>query len=311
MVESSTPRVTSHLLRNDDDWWRVRDFLIDTFPLTPTGQNWEHRRWDGLRFHCEHPVPIRRFRETVRIWESNERIVGVANPEGSGEIHLQIHPSFRHLESEMLAWGEEHLSNPNQRGNGREIATFAYDYDTVRRRNLEARGWRRTNTGWVARRLRLSAIAPVDAPKVDGYLLRSTNADDPDLAQRMADILNAGFGRTTHTAKEYATFMEKAPVFSHDLNLVAETPDGSFAAHVGCNFDEQNRTGFYEPVCTHPDHRRRGLGQALMIEGLHRLKARGATDVYVETGDDLAANALYDSVGFTEAYRGGAWRKAW
>lgn len=311
MGNQTLPKVTSRALRTEHDWWRVRAFIIDTYPMTPTGQNWEHRRWEGYRFHRERPVAIRRFRETVRIWESDGRIVGVANPEGTGDVHLQVHQGFRHLESEMLAWGEEHLSVSTDDAAGRTIHTFAYDYDTQRRRVLEARGWERLDTGLVARRLRLSAVQPPPTPRVGGYVLRPTSPDDSDLAQRMADVLNAGFERSFHTAKEYANFMEKAPVFSHDLNLVAETPDGTFAAHVGCNFDEQNLMGFYEPVCTHPDHRRRGLAQALMVEGLHRFKSLGATDVYVETGDDPAANALYDSVGFTEAYRGNTWRKTW
>jgi hypothetical protein len=46
-----------------------------------------------------------------------------------------------------------------------------------------------------------------------------------------------------------------------------------------------------------------------MTEALCRLEAIGATDVYVGTGDKEAANRLYESVGFTEAYRGHEWCK--
>ena len=45
-----------------------------------------------------------------------------------------------------------------------------------------------------------------------------------------------------------------------------------------------------------------------MVEGLHRLKALDATDVSVDTGDMIPANRLYDSIGFTEAYREQEWR---
>lgn len=312
MPESRTPRITARALRTEDDWWRVRDFIIATHPLTPTGQNWEHRRWDGHRFHGERPLPMRRFKETVRIWEAAGRIVGVVNPEGGGDVHLQVHPGYRSLEPEMLAWGEEHLAISAPDGSAEKtVVTFAYDYDTVRRRNLEARGWKRSDERSVARRLRLAAVEPPTVPSIDGYVLRSTSANEPELAQRMADILNAGFGRITHTAREYATFMENAPGFAHELNLVAEAPDGTFAAHVGCNFEHRNAVGIYEPVCTHPQHRQAGLARALMIEGLHRFRTLGATDVYVETGEDPAANALYDSVGFAEAYWGSSWRKTW
>ncbi|KAA3658119.1 MAG: N-acetyltransferase, partial [Chloroflexi bacterium] len=70
-----------------------------------------------------------------------------------------------------------------------------------------------------------------------------------------------------------------------------------------------NKMGIFEPVCTHPDHRQKGLGKALMQEGLLRLKAMGAVHVTVETGDMIPANKLYNSIGFTEKYKGFYWRK--
>jgi hypothetical protein len=46
-----------------------------------------------------------------------------------------------------------------------------------------------------------------------------------------------------------------------------------------------------------------------MFEGLHRLKAPGASDVFVGTGDMIPANALYEAAGFTEACTGYNWVK--
>lgn len=46
-----------------------------------------------------------------------------------------------------------------------------------------------------------------------------------------------------------------------------------------------------------------------MQDGLLRLRAMGAIDVTVDTGDMIPANHLYDSLDFTEAYKGYAWRK--
>lgn len=126
---------------------------------------------------------------------------------------------------------------------------------------------------------------------------------------RVAALLNAAFGRSVHTAAEYRVFATRSPSFRHDLNLVAEAPDGSFAAHAGLTLDEANRHGIIEPVCTHPDHRRHGLAQALMLDGLRRLRDLGAATCDVETGDMVPANALYRSLGFTEEYRGHRWRR--
>ena len=127
----------------------------------------------------------------------------------------------------------------------------------------------------------------------------------------MASLLNAAFGPTMHTTREYRTFVERSPSFVHHLNLVAVAPDGSFAAHAGVTYDEHNRHGIFEPVCTNPDHRRFGLARKLMLEGLRRLAARGAQSASVDTGDQVASNALYASCGFTEAHHFHAWRRDW
>jgi ribosomal protein S18 acetylase RimI-like enzyme len=86
--------------------------------------------------------------------------------------------------------------------------------------------------------------------------------------------------------------------------------DAHLQVQVGIPYDEFNRLGIFEPVCTHPDHRRRSLAGSLMREGLLRLRSMGALEATVDTGDMEPANALYDSLGFTEAQRGYTWRKS-
>lgn len=306
-----TPSTTSRALRTDDDWWRVRDFILDTYRITPVGFLWENRRWEGWRYHREQPVPVHRLHTVIRIWESSGRIVGAAHPEDRGEVHLQIHPDFRHLEPDMFAWAENRLSLPGEDGKGQTIATFVFDYDSPRQRVLIDRGWDRLESGGMARHLRLGDQYLHPTPRIDDYVLRSTNASDLKLAQRIADVINAGFDTDIHSATELHTFMTKSPTFSHDLNLIAEKSDGSFAAYVGGTHDERNRRGIIEPVCTDPRHRRRGLARALILEMLQRFRDIGVTDVFVDTGDDEAANEFYESAGFTEAYHGNFWRKTW
>jgi mycothiol synthase len=69
------------------------------------------------------------------------------------------------------------------------------------------------------------------------------------------------------------------------------------------------RIGMFEPVGTHPAHRRRGLGKAVMVEGLWRLQALGAIVAYVGVGTGVAANRLYESVGFTDYDVECCWQK--
>ncbi|MFN8376493.1 MAG: GNAT family N-acetyltransferase [Anaerolineae bacterium] len=307
----SLQTVTSRAFAGDADFWKIRDLLIQTYPLTPTGFNWEIRRWDGSRFHNENAAIPPEWNEQIHLWETPDGcLVGAVHTEGRmGEAFLQLHPDYRHVEEDMIAWAEEHLPRVNDQQQ-RQLDFAVFDYDSPRRTLLRKRGYEMLPYTFVTRRMRFG-LRPLPEPVLaEGYLLRCTDASAAD-CQRLADVLNAGFNRTIHTMRESQNFALQSPSFSANLNLVAQAPDGSFGALVGLTYNKLNHYGVVEPVCTHPDHRRKGLARTLIFEGLHRVKALGATDAYVDTGDMVPANALYDDVGFTEAYRGNIWRKLW
>jgi predicted N-acetyltransferase YhbS len=68
---------------------------------------------------------------------------------------------------------------------------------------------------------------------------------------------------------------------------------GDFVSYAGLWMDPVNRIANLEPVATDPDHRRRGLASAAIVEGLRRVRTEGATTVWV--GSD---HPLYTSLGF-------------
>ncbi len=302
--------ITSGPLQGDADWWRLRALLVETVPLTPPCFNWDVRRLDGKRFYDPAPDQNLRWQTQVQLWETADgQLAGAVNHESRGDAHLQIHPDFRFLEEEMIAWAEEELATPTADGAHREIEMVVYEYDVHRQRLLAQRSWEKTPYWGVTRHMRLRAWPLVPPTMAEGYSLRTSTPDDLADCQQIAALLNAAFNRTFHNAEEYQTFTRLAPCFRRELDLVAVAPDGEFAAYVGIPYDEANRRGIFEPVCTHPSHRRKGLAQALMHEGLLRLRAFGAVDAIVDTGDMEAANALYTAIGFTEAYQGYSWRK--
>jgi predicted N-acetyltransferase YhbS len=173
---------------------------------------------------------------------------------------------------------------------------------------MRALGYERTATYEVQRRMSLGRTAISEPSPIPGYILRDIDPDDRDDCRRVADLLNAAFDRDFHTAEEVMVFFSHAPCFRRGLDVVAEAPEGSFAAYVGVAYVEENQYGVFEPVCTHPDHVRKGLARSLMLRGLNRLRAHDATSVFVGAGDQEAANRLYDSIGFTEAYRKYMWQ---
>lgn len=337
-----THPITIRPLAGDADYWKMRELLVTSAAGTPVGLNWDVRRLDGKRFYDADETANPLLARPVSLWEAAGELVGFILPESACDAHLQVHPDYRYLEDEMIAWAEAHLVAPATGAGGRELEIYVYEWDAQRQRLLQARGFVKTEVWGMLRHLRLGR-QPLPAPQVaPGYTLRATypvgppprQAEDsrlpppprgedagvpnlfggfsgptPDDCQRIADLLNAAFGRTFHNAAEYRNFTRHAPCFRRELDLVVEAPDGTLAAYVGIPYDPVNRCGIFEPVCTHPDHRRRGLAAALMQEGLRRLRAIGAVEATVDTGDRIPANRFYDSLGFTEAYRGCTWRK--
>ena len=83
-------------------------------------------------------------------------------------------------------------------------------------------------------------------------------------------------------------------------------PDGSVASYTLAWLDEVNRVGELEPVGTHEAHRRKGLGRAVNLFALQRLRDEGATEALVACrGDDAhpIPRKLYAAVGFREVER--------
>ncbi|HSJ72399.1 MAG TPA: GNAT family N-acetyltransferase [Acidimicrobiia bacterium] len=303
--------VQSRPLHGLADVMAVQRFLADIYARTGTSRAWEVRRWEG-RFWHDDPVTLEAQlaepMQDIRIWETPDGdIVGVAHPEDGGDVHLQVDPDHADIESEMLEWAE-----PNLRmqigGGATRLTTFVVSGDFHRIQLLEARGY--TREAWESvQRWRSLDTPPPELPDAEGYAIRSARAGDPDDAQRLADLINAAFGHSFDAS--VLLHFERAPSFVPDLVMIAEAPDGTFAAHAGIVIDRRNALAIVEPVCTHPDHRRRGLASACMAEGLRRAWALGATRATVSTGSDNPSNLVYGRLGFTEIERIEAWSRTW
>jgi GNAT superfamily N-acetyltransferase len=76
---------------------------------------------------------------------------------------------------------------------------------------------------------------------------------------------------------EWYKNVQRIPLYRRDLDIVAVASGGELAAFCTVWFDDVTRTAVFEPVGTHPDHQKRGLGKAVMSEGLRRAQRLGAT----------------------------------
>ncbi len=303
-----TAQIISRPATSEADYWAVYQLLVDHMRGTPLGFNLDIRQWEGLRFYDTRPGGDPHWRQMIQLWETvNGQLAGAVIPNGPGRPSLQIDPAFYYLEQEMLTWAEANIYAAAPDGNGRQIQILVYENNQARQTVLASRGYEKLSSGGVIRQREIGAHA---SPGVaEGYSIRTTNPETLTDCQQLAELLNAAFDRTGHTAVEYQWFTRQAPSFRAYLDLVAVAPDDTFAAYVGIPYDAVNQRGIFEPVCTHPAHRQRGLGKALLQAGLQRLALLRAKDVIVETGDAVAANALYNSLGFSQTVQGFYWQK--
>ena len=138
----------------------------------------------------------------------------------------------------------------------------------------------------------------LDPPRVpDGYTLRSVRIPD-DIPARVV-VHRAAFAPSKMTEAKYELLIGQR-LYAPERDIVIEAPDGTFAAFAMCWADPVGSIGEFEPVGTHPDHQRRGLGRVIMRHGLRLMRAAGLRDALVfSLQSNAASEALYRSAGFT------------
>ncbi len=89
--------------------------------------------------------------------------------------------------------------------------------------------------------------------------------------------------------------IQSAPLYRRDLDIVAAAETGEIAAFCTIYYDDYTRSAVTVLVGVAVEHWRRGLGKAIMLEGMRRLKHLGCTRVF-STANEAPADALYRSV---------------
>ena len=162
---------------------------------------------------------------------------------------------------------------------------------------LRGHGWTPTDT--LLTQYGQTLDLDLDPPRVpDGYILRSLRGPD-DIPARV-DVHRAAFAPSKMTVEKYRILVG-GDHYAFDHDVVLEAADGSFAAFAMCWIDPLGSVGEFEPVGTHPDHQRRGLGRVILRHGLRLMRAAGLREALVfSLRSNTASEALYRSAGFVE-----------
>jgi ribosomal protein S18 acetylase RimI-like enzyme len=146
-------------------------------------------------------------------------------------------------------------------------------------------------------------LTDVEEPVLpDGFRFRTADEAGPEAAVR-AHV--DAWSPSAYSAESYEGVRQTA-AYRGDLHILVEAPDATMASSTIMWLDEANKTVEFEPVGTHPDYRRLGLGRAMLLHGMHRARAAGATHatvVCVGAPGHPEARGLYYGVGFRELSR--------
>ncbi len=100
-----------------------------------------------------------------------------------------------------------------------------------------------------------------------------------------------------------AEFMAPSPHSTHEYDVVIADENGEYVCFAGMWWISQNKLAYMEPLCTSPEHRRKGLAAAALTRHYRRMKSLGAT--HMSGGDD----PFYEKIGYGKGFHFSFWKK--
>lgn len=287
----------------------MQGLVQDVWRLTPTTVNVDATVGE-LAWAFGAPQGADEAPRKHRLWYVGDRVIGwgVVFPPAQfrataermemsrAGLVWQVHPDRPALLDDILDWFA--VETP-----GAERQTAARAANVAAMACLEGRGYTHDVAApWNLMNIRdLRDIAEPALPA--GYQLKTMRAVG-DIAKRVA-VHRAAWEPSGLTEEKYAAAMATW-AYNADFDFVVEAPDGSLASSALGWYDGANHVGEFEPVGTHPDHRRLGLASAAMLFGMKRFRDAGATHAIVGCRGDAGypiPKLVYESIGFRELSR--------
>ena len=226
------------------------------------GSYWRHRLW----FADDRPVAWGWARLPYRIPRGD----GTFRERKSAELVWQTEPDRPELIDEVLDWYEEVAGDVDRT----MIVQIA---DAQARRRVEAHGFVFDDKDggdeghWIQTNER--DLVQVPEPLLpEGF--RFVTAEDVSASEAVKAHRDAW--PNSQFSEVGLERVQGTWPYRGDLHLLVQAPDGTLAASAIVWLDEATRSAEFEPVGTHVDFRRQGLGTALQLHGMHRARAAGA-----------------------------------
>lgn len=261
---TSKPGITS-------DYRAVRELLVTIGYGTFT-----YARWDWATTHS--------YLKTAEIgrmglWSEGGQLVGAALFDCvPGDTFLMCLPGYEFLRKEMLSYAQIHM-----RAEDDGFRLVIPETDRAYQACAAAAGLLPTPEAEYDAAFFIGQT-PLDYVLPTGYHITDM-AETYDMDQ-YGRILWKGFNHEKNGEGAYDA-KQATPWYGPDgemkrenvdlsLKIAAVAPDGNFCAYCGMWYETRAGFAVIEPVATDPDHRMKGLGKAVVREGIRRTAALGA-----------------------------------
>ena len=264
----------------------------------------------------------------IRLWEyADGQLVGIGRlsiPRVGevidGFLWFRVLPTVRDgdLDRQIVAWAEGRMREVSQeRGVQVKLrsGSRAYQSDSPSK-TLRDRIALLESCGFIADRyfftMERSLSLPIPESQLpDGFTIRQVKSNED--TEAWVELFNQSFiDHWNHhdlTVESYKYWLTD-PDYKPELDLVAVAADGKFAAFCHCDISPKDNKrsgrneGWISTLGTRRGFRRKGLGRAMLLAGMQRLKLAGVDTARlgVDTENPSGAGQLYESVGFRKVY---------
>jgi mycothiol synthase len=268
----------------------------------------------------EYNSPDFNIEQDLRLWEDDQgQLCAVAQcwmPEREetvdAHVWFSIQPNLRGIgiEADIFDWAETRSRvEATMRGLPAKLRAGSRSDQVTRLELLKQQGFTSDREFY---RMARSLVDEIPVPQFpEGFTVRPLKAETE--VEAWVELFNQSFidhwNFIPLTVSDRLHWMKDSS-YQPDLDLVAVAPDGTLAAfcynliHQHENQHLGRLEGWIADLGTRRGFRRLGLGRAMLLSGLHALKAKGMDTAVlgVDSENPSGALKLYQSVGFQLRY---------
>ncbi|GAB4178310.1 MAG: GNAT family N-acetyltransferase [Roseiflexaceae bacterium] len=232
----------------------------------------------------------------TRLWWDGEALAAWAtwNKYGLTFALSYVQRENLHILQRILAWAKVHAQSISPDGPPGMFNTSCFASHLPHAHLLAELGFTPSQENTLFVTARSLALPIPDLTLPNGVVIRPPVGEEE--LDRRAELHATVWHPSKVTPAGYR-ITRRAPGYDPTLDMVAVLPDGDLAAYCICWPEQATGSCEFEPVGTHPDHRRKGLASAVMYAAMQRACEMGLSNALVYCSAENLP--FYRSLGFT------------